>query len=286
MPSAEMQVEGPDRTVGGKKNKKQSKSKQKADKSSDSKGGNSKNLVDELKLFQNSNLLNQQDPIEQLQQQINQLIQADDDHSRLSHIRHPPSGSQAYQTRLTVLNAGQQPSLSTPPQMQHNHLAAQQMHASAPMHHRLDGSLPYDQDVFTVKKGVLWQQQNHAKFHQRLFSRWKKRYFILTTDYLVCFKRSTSRVGHSEMGKFLYKVSSSGMLEVSLFVFRNHACWLFLLNHRSGRRHQGAAACRDISFCLCTPGSKLPISIVRMLKMRETNKRTDSCTHRHRHTYM
>lgn len=59
----------------------------------------------------------------------------------------------------------------------------------------------------TSKKGVLWQQQNYDKFHQRLFSRWKKRYFILTTDYLVCFKRSTSKVGRSEMGKFLYKVS-------------------------------------------------------------------------------
>lgn len=52
-------------------------------------------------------------------------------------------------------------------------------------------------NMFTVKKGVLWQQQNHNKFRQKLFSRWKKRYFILTTDYLVCFKRSTSKVGRS-----------------------------------------------------------------------------------------
>lgn len=64
-----------------------------------------------------------------------------------------------------------------------------------------------DGNIFTVKKGILWQQQIFDKFHLRLFSRWKKRYFILTTDYLVCFKRSTSKVGHSEMGQFLYKVS-------------------------------------------------------------------------------
>lgn len=62
-------------------------------------------------------------------------------------------------------------------------------------------------DMVTIKKGVLWQQHDHDKFHQRLFSRWKKRFFILTTDYLVCFKRSKSKVGRSEMGKFLYKVS-------------------------------------------------------------------------------
>lgn len=62
-------------------------------------------------------------------------------------------------------------------------------------------------DSFTIKKGVLWQQQNYDKFHQRLFSRWKKRFFILTTDYLVCFKRTRAKVGRSEMGKFHYKVS-------------------------------------------------------------------------------
>lgn len=59
----------------------------------------------------------------------------------------------------------------------------------------------------TIKKGILWQQQSFDKFHQRIFNRWKKRYFILTTDYLVCFKRSSPKVGRSEMGKFLYKVS-------------------------------------------------------------------------------
>lgn len=59
----------------------------------------------------------------------------------------------------------------------------------------------------TVKKGVLWQHQSPTKFHQRFFNKWTKRYFILTVDYLNCFKRSTSKVGHSEMGKFIYKVS-------------------------------------------------------------------------------
>jgi hypothetical protein len=35
--------------------------------------------------------------------------------------------------------------------------------------------------------------------------RWKERYFVLTTDYLQCFKKGTSRI--SEMGPFLYKVT-------------------------------------------------------------------------------
>lgn len=61
----------------------------------------------------------------------------------------------------------------------------------------------------TVKKGVLWQHQSPIRFHQRFFNKWCKRYFILNVDYLNCFKRSASKVGHSEMGKFIYKVSES-----------------------------------------------------------------------------
>lgn len=72
-----------------------------------------------------------------------------------------------------------------------------------------------DSSMTTIKKGTLWQQQNFNKIHQRLFNRWKKRYFILTTDYLVCFSRTSSKVGCSDMGKFLYKVSSSTL---SLFI--------------------------------------------------------------------
>lgn len=71
----------------------------------------------------------------------------------------------------------------------------------------VDATCDSGENMFTVKKGVLWQQQSYDKFHQRIFSRWKKRYFILTTDYLVCFKRISPKVGRSEMGKFLYKVS-------------------------------------------------------------------------------
>ena len=54
-------------------------------------------------------------------------------------------------------------------------------------------------DPSTIKKGLLWQQRD------RFFSRWKERYFVLTKDYLACFKKG-SKVGISEMGSFMYKV--------------------------------------------------------------------------------
>ena len=49
-----------------------------------------------------------------------------------------------------------------------------------------------------VKKGLLWQQRD------KLFSQWKERYFILTPDYLQCFKKGSSRM--TEMGEFIFKV--------------------------------------------------------------------------------
>ena len=50
----------------------------------------------------------------------------------------------------------------------------------------------------TVRKGLLWQQRD------KIFSQWKERYFILTPDYLQCFKKGTSRI--TEMGEFICKV--------------------------------------------------------------------------------
>jgi len=56
----------------------------------------------------------------------------------------------------------------------------------------------------TLKKGLLWVQRD------KLFSRWKERYFVLTADYLNCFKKGSSRI--SEMGEFLYKVNMTDTL--------------------------------------------------------------------------
>jgi hypothetical protein len=51
----------------------------------------------------------------------------------------------------------------------------------------------------TVRKGLLWQQRD------KIFSQWKERYFILTPDYLQCFKKGSSRI--TEMGEFIFKVN-------------------------------------------------------------------------------
>ena len=50
----------------------------------------------------------------------------------------------------------------------------------------------------TVRKGVLWQQRD------KVFSRWKERFFILTPDYLQGFKKSSNAM--TEMGRFIFRL--------------------------------------------------------------------------------
>lgn len=56
------------------------------------------------------------------------------------------------------------------------------------------------ESTHAIKRGLLWQQRD------KLFSRWKERYFILTRDYLHCFRRASGADRISEMGQFLFKV--------------------------------------------------------------------------------
>lgn len=173
----------------------------------------SRALVGDLKLFQNNHLLNQQDPMQQLQLQLNALIDNDDNEKRVQSDGKPFSSSSSQSNAIPrqylniKSNDNENNRLSSNIIMQQQQHTQQQLnsHKVAP----ISGQDNFDngENIFTIKKGILWQQQNYDRFHQRLFSRWKKRYFILTTDYLVCFKRSSAKVGRSEMGKFLYKVS-------------------------------------------------------------------------------
>ena len=55
-------------------------------------------------------------------------------------------------------------------------------------------------------KGVLWQQR------EKRFSRWKERFFVISNDYLQCYRKGTSKI--SEMGGFIYRIRLS---EVSLY---------------------------------------------------------------------
>ena len=58
----------------------------------------------------------------------------------------------------------------------------------------------------TLMKGVLWQQR------EKRFSRWKERFFVISNDYLQCYRKGTSKI--SEMGGFIYRIRLS---EVSLY---------------------------------------------------------------------
>jgi len=59
-----------------------------------------------------------------------------------------------------------------------------------------------------VRKGLMWVQQD------KLFSRWKERFIILTTGYLQIFKKGTSRI--SDMGTFVSKIRLSDVDSVTL----------------------------------------------------------------------
>ena len=72
----------------------------------------------------------------------------------------------------------------------------------------------------TMKKGLLWQMKDGSFF----FNRWKERYFILTQDYLTCFKKKTSssrrkKLGSmtlsSFMGSYSYKLKLLDIEDIS-----------------------------------------------------------------------
>ena len=63
---------------------------------------------------------------------------------------------------------------------------------------QLTPSSPLSQTTSPLVRGVMWVQR------ERISSRWKERFFILTKDYLQCYKRGTSQA--TEMGPFLFQV--------------------------------------------------------------------------------
>ena len=52
-----------------------------------------------------------------------------------------------------------------------------------------------------LRRGLLWLQED------KLFSRWRERFVVLTNTHIVVHKKAASRI--SEMGAFLYKVGGS-----------------------------------------------------------------------------
>jgi len=79
----------------------------------------------------------------------------------------------------------------------------------------------------TLLKGVLWQQR------EKRFSRWKERFFILTNDYLQCFRRGTSKL--SEMGTFIFRIRLCEIEEVDLVERRGYLTLRILVKNEAGR---------------------------------------------------
>ena len=111
---------------------------------------------------------------------------------------------------------------------------------------KLEEDLNFDDDEedtksTAVRKGLLWQQRD------KLFSQWKERYFILTPDYLQCFKKGTSRM--TEMGEFIFKVRSTFFPSFFISLFRKSGIALQILKTGSPRHYNASNLNRSVSKC-------------------------------------
>ncbi|XP_054084255.1 uncharacterized protein LOC105217323 isoform X1 [Zeugodacus cucurbitae] len=113
--------------------------------------------------------------------------------------------------------------------MLHTH-AQQQVHYKPDVQTLLAGRIPVASMTGPIKRGLLWQQRD------RLFSRWKERYFVLTRDYLHCFKRASGSANEraSDMGQFIFKVKLVDVEKVEWLNRRSYSA-IGLLLGREGR---------------------------------------------------
>lgn len=79
-----------------------------------------------------------------------------------------------------------------------------------------------------IRKGLLWQQRD------KLFSQWKERYFILTSDYLQCFKKGSSKTQEHSllMGEFIFKIKLCDVEDVDLLDRRGYLVISITLSSR------------------------------------------------------
>ncbi|XP_017075415.2 uncharacterized protein LOC108110733 isoform X2 [Drosophila eugracilis] len=106
----------------------------------------------------------------------------------------------------------------------------QQVYFRPDMQSLLAGRIPVASMTGPIKRGLLWQQRD------RLFSRWKERYFLLTRDYLHCFKRASGSANEraSDMGQFIFKVKLVDVEKVEWLNRRSYSA-IGLLLGREGR---------------------------------------------------
>ncbi|XP_067620419.1 putative uncharacterized protein DDB_G0293878 isoform X1 [Eurosta solidaginis] len=110
------------------------------------------------------------------------------------------------------------------------HAQQQQVYYKPDVQSLLAGRIPVASMTGPIKRGLLWQQRD------RLFSRWKERYFVLTRDYLHCFKRASGSANEraSDMGQFIFKVKLVDVEKVEWLNRRSYSA-IGLLLGREGR---------------------------------------------------
>ncbi|XP_064553473.1 uncharacterized protein LOC135438867 isoform X2 [Drosophila montana] len=106
----------------------------------------------------------------------------------------------------------------------------QQVYFRPDMQSLLAGRIPVASMTGPIKRGLLLQQRD------RLFSRWKERYFVLTRDYLHCFLRASGSANEraSDMGQFKFKIKLVDVEKVEWLNRRSYSV-IGLLLGREGR---------------------------------------------------
>lgn len=143
------------------------------------------------------------------------------------HRRGPPST-----TSTSILDS---PTLARVERARLRHEQEEQNGNNSPLQCTLSSYCPSQisvepgREIHALKKGLLWQQR------ERLFSRWKERYFILTRDYLHCFKRSTGSEKISNMGQFIFKVKLVEVEKVEWINKKSYSTIALVLQDRDYR---------------------------------------------------
>jgi len=129
-----------------------------------------------------------------------------------SPARMPRNGQRILQSKLILRkeqSSSRKPEAVSRSEPSEEQYSPNKVTTSLPTKHILQErfSQAMDKEVI-VMKGLLWVQQD------KLFSKWKERFIVLTSHYLQFFKKASSRI--SEMGAFIMKVKLSDMSSVSL----------------------------------------------------------------------
>merc|ERR1719150_3205738 len=88
-----------------------------------------------------------------------------------------------------------------------------------------------------LMRGVVWTHR------EKVFSRWKERFIVVTKDYLQCYKKVATEA--SQMGPFLHQIRLSDVSNVSLVDRKGYLTLLLQLNKEDNLVLRRAENIRD-----------------------------------------